>query len=180
MTSENMLIFGLALITSLAAGIFDIWKRKIPNFLTLPTLFLGLLLHCGGFADHDSYGRWEGWQFSLAGLAVGFGLTAVPSMISKGGGGDIKLAAALGSLLGPRAIFLLLGIAFIIAAVATVTFFILRDGVLSTLRLLTRSPQACDNKRPEGNRPTSTSNIKLPLGPFFFVATVIVIAILKP
>lgn len=71
--------------------------RLIKNTLTLPTIALGLLLH---FLSSG----WSGLSFGLLGLAAGFGLMIIPFAFGQMGGGDVKLMAALGSLLGAYAI----------------------------------------------------------------------------
>jgi len=161
------------IFVAFCAAITDFWKHRIPNLLTLPTIVLGFSLSCLGFVDDELLNGWTaGWKFSLSGFAVGFGLTLVVSLISKGGGGDVKLAAALGTFLGPVGTFHLLGITFVSAFILLTSYFIMRDGVFSTMRLLTHTPTDGDNGFCEERRPTSASQVMLPMGPFFFVATV--------
>jgi len=71
--------------------------RLIKNILTVPAIALGLLLHFLGSG-------WSGLTFGLLGLAAGFGLMMIPFVFGQMGGGDVKLMAALGSLLGAYAI----------------------------------------------------------------------------
>ncbi len=71
--------------------------RLIKNILTLPAIALGLLLHFLGSG-------WPGLTFGRLGLAAGFGLMIIPFAFGQMGGGDVKLMAALGSLLGAYAI----------------------------------------------------------------------------
>lgn len=71
--------------------------RLIKNVLTVPAIALGLLLHFLGSG-------WPGLTFAMLGLLAGFGLMLIPFTIGQMGGGDVKLMAALGSLLGAYAI----------------------------------------------------------------------------
>ncbi len=71
--------------------------RLIKNILTLPAIALGLLLHVLS-------NGWPGLSFGLLGLFAGFGLMMIPFAFGQMGGGDVKLMAALGSLLGASAI----------------------------------------------------------------------------
>lgn len=82
----------------LAVAVFtDCRWRLIPNKLTLTAMAVGLMLQIA------SQG-WLGLAWGLGGLAAGFGLMMIPFTFGQMGGGDVKLMAALGSLLGGYAI----------------------------------------------------------------------------
>ncbi len=77
----------------LVAGIYDIRWRRIPNWLVLPALLVGFALNT--------------FLYGVAGLedsALGFGIavaTYLPLYLLRGmGAGDVKLAAAIGALVG--------------------------------------------------------------------------------
>lgn len=69
------------------------WSR-IPNWLTFPAMGLGIVVHpwVGGLGDA---------LFGLAGLVVGMGLFLLPYACKAIGAGDVKLLAAVGSMVGP-------------------------------------------------------------------------------
>jgi prepilin peptidase CpaA len=75
----------------------DLWVRRVPNPLTLAIAALGLVLA----ATHTTG---IGIGGALAGLGVGLLLMLPSYVIGATGGGDVKLLAALGTLLGPSAI----------------------------------------------------------------------------
>ena len=85
---------GFTVIIIGAATYTDLRWRRIPNYLTFPAIGSGLILYL-------VTGGWEGLLLSVSGALL------APSILSllhggKGPGmGDIKLAAALGALLGP-------------------------------------------------------------------------------
>ena len=86
-----------AVALALAACVFDLRTRRIPNALTFGAalaafLFHGLFFGIGGFG------------MSVAGWAVGLVLF-LPLFLLRGmGGGDLKLLAALGAWVGPGAV----------------------------------------------------------------------------
>jgi prepilin peptidase CpaA len=88
-------IFAVAL--SLLAMYTDFRWRIIPNWLTLPGIGIGLIIN---FACNS----WQGLQLAGFGFLVGFALMLLPFLIGGMGAGDVKLMAALGSLLGAYAI----------------------------------------------------------------------------
>ena len=79
------------------AAYTDCRWRIIKNILTLPAIALGLTLQVMA-------GGWAGLTAGLLGLGVGLGLMLIPFSFGQLGGGDVKLMAALGSLLGAFAI----------------------------------------------------------------------------
>jgi prepilin peptidase CpaA len=64
----------VALACAIAGSVFDVRSRRIPNFITLPGILLGLSLHL-------VFGGWK--QLALAALA-----------------GDVKLMTAVGAIAG--------------------------------------------------------------------------------
>ena len=93
--SETVVV--LTVVTSgTASAVVDLWMRRVPNPLTLGTAALGVILA----ASHQSGVT---VQEALAGFSVGV-LCMLPGyLIGATGGGDVKLFAAFGTLLGPRA-----------------------------------------------------------------------------
>ncbi len=89
----------VALLASVAAAATDLRSGRIPNWLTLPLVALGLLVNAA------MRGRWGATE-SAVGLLLCAGVPWAVFRISGGrgiGGGDVKLFGALGSLLGPMA-----------------------------------------------------------------------------
>lgn|SRR5665213_299926 len=72
----------------------DLLSHRIPNRLT------GSLL-CAGLALQFGFGSWNGLGHAAQGVLVGL-LTLLPLHLLRAmGAGDVKLLAAIGSLLGP-------------------------------------------------------------------------------
>ena len=84
----------MALLIVLAACVFDLRTRRIPNLLTLGGSFAGVL------TSGVLHGL-PGAGLSLAGWAVGLGLFLPLFMLRGLGAGDVKLLACAGAWLGP-------------------------------------------------------------------------------
>ena len=94
----------LIVLATVAAGAgtgaaIDMWTRRVPNPLTALLAASGVLLAAYGVSG-ISVGS------SFAGLLVGFSLMLPGYLIGGTGAGDVKLFAALGTLLGPAPIAL--------------------------------------------------------------------------
>lgn len=108
----------LVLVVSVAA-VYDARFRRIPNWLTLTGLILGLGLNTFLF-------EWAGARTSLLGIGLAL-LIYFPLYLLRGmGAGDVKLMAAIGSIVGAGNWF---GI-FVITA--------LLGGVVAVILLLSR------------------------------------------
>jgi prepilin peptidase CpaA len=89
----NKALWILSAIVALTAGVTDARWRRIPNWLTYPSVLAGILLH-----TIDA--GWHGLRLSLLGAALGLGLLLPFVLIRSLGGGDWKLIGALGALFG--------------------------------------------------------------------------------
>jgi len=90
--SINLFILGILLISSV---IFDYKNRRIPNFLTFPVILWGII------SASISSGL-DGAIFNGSGFLVGLAVFFIPFAIGAFGAGDVKLMAAIGSLMGSQ------------------------------------------------------------------------------
>jgi prepilin peptidase CpaA len=81
----------------LAAAVFDIRYRRIPNWLTVSGVIVGLGLN--GFLAQALQARGL-FRSSMIGLAVAFGVYFVLYAVRAMGAGDVKLMAAVGAVAG--------------------------------------------------------------------------------
>lgn len=82
----------LALV--LAAAVFDVRYRRIPNWISVTGAVIGVGLNM------FLYGGVPGFVFSLKGLALGFGIYFLLYALHAMGAGDVKLMGAVGALVG--------------------------------------------------------------------------------
>lgn len=108
------LIWGLALCLTLFAAVIDWRCRRIPNWLTVPGLFIGI-------ATHAVISGWPGAKMSLEGAGLALGLLLPFVLLRALGAGDWKLMGTVGAFLGPvLLLFVLLGSIFIAGLMAVV------------------------------------------------------------
>lgn len=85
--------FGIAVAIGLAASLEDLLRRRISNWIPLAALLAGLVYQS---ARHG----WRGAGASLLGAAGGFAVFLVFYVLGGMGGGDVKLMAGFGALVG--------------------------------------------------------------------------------
>lgn len=105
-------IFTLTL--TLVAAWTDWRTRRIPNWLTVPALIIGIGMH-------TVISGWVGAKVSLEGAGLALALL-LPLVLMRGmGAGDWKLMGAVGAFLGPILVLLvLLGSIFVAGLMAVV------------------------------------------------------------
>jgi prepilin peptidase CpaA len=103
-----------AVLLALAAGWLDWRYRRIPNWLTVPGLVVGVIANA-------LVEGWSGAKGSLLGALLGLGLLLPLVLIKSLGAGDWKLAGAVGAFLGPAQLMVvLIGAVFVAGAMALV------------------------------------------------------------
>jgi len=93
------------------AAVVDIKTRRIPNWLSLSGVVLGIALNAFLFET-------EGLWFSLKGLGLAFAVYFVLYLIHAMGAGDVKLMAAVGAVAGPGYWLLILILTSVTGALA--------------------------------------------------------------
>jgi prepilin peptidase CpaA len=109
------------------AAYTDVRARRVPNWLTVSGLVLGLVLHL-------ELSGWPGLKISLGGAALAL-LVLFPVVLMRGlGAGDWKLFGALGAILGPTVAMVVLFFAIMIGGVMALFLVIRRRMLLTTLK----------------------------------------------
>ena len=116
----------LAVILTGWAGWLDWRSRRIPNWLTIPALIVGLGVHAIA-------GGWSGAKVALAGAGLPL-LLLLPVVILRGlGAGDWKLMGALGAVLGWAQILLVLLATIVLAGLFALVQLVRQRRVAATL-----------------------------------------------
>lgn len=108
---------GLTVVLTVATVITDVRWRRIPNFLTLPAFGAALVLRIG-------LQGWPGLSVALGGALLAPGLLLLLHGGKGLGMGDLKLAAAIGAIVGP------------LLAVASTLFAAIAGGILGIVWML--------------------------------------------
>ena len=88
----------IAIGVGLAATIEDLLRRQISNWIPIAALIGGVLFQM-------SVQGWKGLLTALLGTVAGFGVFLVFYLLGGMGGGDVKLMAGFGALLGAGRLF---------------------------------------------------------------------------
>ena len=122
----------------------DVATRRIPNALTYPALLIGLALNllvapALGAAGVEAAVIWSGTT-GVRDALLGFGLCAAIGIVSfaaRGlGGGDVKLLAAVGALLGLEAVVPVLFNALLVALVIGLGNWVLRGTLVPRMQVI--------------------------------------------
>jgi prepilin peptidase CpaA len=87
----------IAVVFGLLAIVDDLVRRQISNWIAVGALVSGLILQ---IVAHG----WRGGVDGLLGTLAGGGVFLIFYVLGGMGGGDVKLMAGFGALLGPRGI----------------------------------------------------------------------------
>ena len=107
----------LTIVVVVIAVITDLLTRRIPNLLTFPAIGLAIALRI-------AFQGWVGLGLALAGAILAPTLLLVMHGGKGLGMGDLKLAAAVGAILGP------------VLAIATMLFTAVAGGILGIAIML--------------------------------------------
>jgi prepilin peptidase CpaA len=91
------IVVAVVALSGIIIAAIDLRTRRIPNLATLAIAGLGLGLSASGASGHTA-------AAALAGLFLGFLLMLPGHFFGGTGAGDVKLFAAMGTLLGPAAV----------------------------------------------------------------------------
>ena len=86
-----------------------------------------------GIVLQSYYGGWRGALASLAGAGLGFGFFLALYLAGGMGAGDVKLAAAVGALVGPHAFVLVFVATGILGGIAAIGLSLARGRLGETL-----------------------------------------------
>ncbi len=124
-TQETIWMFALGV--TLLAGWVDFRTSKIPNWLTVPALILGVGVHI-------LVAGWPGAKTSLEGAGLALVLL-LPLVLLRGlGAGDWKLMGAVGAFLGPLMFLFVLVGSILVSGLMAMVAIMRTHRVVETIR----------------------------------------------
>ncbi len=133
---EHTLLTLLMVTTVLMAAVTDLRSYKIPNWLTLSAMAIGLFGHA--FIDGLS-----GVLVSLKGLGVGLTLFLILYATGGMGAGDVKLLGAIGSIIGAEGVFTAGIMAMLLGGLYAIATMISFWGLRTSLKHITSILKTC-------------------------------------
>lgn len=126
----------LCLVMLLAATAFDAATSRIPNELTYPAMVIGLALGCAAHLGGEParLAGSAGAAQSVLGLLACGGIGLASMAVAGMGGGDMKLLAAVGAILGMSAAMTVLLYALAAAVVYALANLAVRGRLNSAMR----------------------------------------------
>jgi len=115
----------------LGAAVYDVRYRRIPNWLTVAGALAGMLMNAF-IGRNDIAPGWPGLRFSLLGLAIAFGIYLLLYAVRAMGAGDVKLMAAVGSMVGWEDWFGIFILTAIIGGIMALILVVVRKRVAKT------------------------------------------------
>ena len=94
---HNAVVIAAVAGSGCASAVLDLQTRRVPNWLTLGITALGISLAAAHWTDRSI-------AAALGGFAVGLLIMLPGHIVGATGAGDVKLFAAVGTLLGPAGI----------------------------------------------------------------------------
>ncbi|MGH9512503.1 MAG: A24 family peptidase [Terriglobales bacterium] len=158
----------LPLLLSSIAGYTDWRSRRIPNWLTIPGLLVGVLLN-------TLVRGWPGTKDSLLGAGLGLALLLPFVIIRALGAGDWKLVGALGAFLGPRPLMLVLVVTILVNGVMAFVMIVWKKRVRQTARNFAQMLAAVASFRLPGRELTldNPDAVKVPFGVAVAIAMIL-------
>lgn len=172
----------LLVVMLLTSTLTDLSRRKIYNWITYTTFVWAIAINSLPFQFLPETLAVKvgaiGIAASLIGTVTCFCIMLIPYSLAHGGAGDVKLATAIGALVGMQDGLLVIAMTYIVAAMTIIGWSIWTRGPVELASacirklLSTIAPHKVD-------QPTQDQNYMLekptPLAGFFLIATLLVV-----
>lgn len=162
------IVLGLAVALALVAGYWDWRSRRIPNWLTVSGLVVGIVVNL-------IVGGRGGLRTSLLGAGLAL-LVLLPFVLLRSlGAGDWKLTGALGAFVGPAVLTDLLMGSIFVAGIMAVALVIYKRRTMQTLRNIGRMLGSMMTFRMPGQEVSldNPQSLKVPYGVALALTTVV-------
>ena len=153
-----LLIRLVLLSMAVAGGWLDLRTRRIPNWLNLSGLVLGLGLN-------TFFQQGDGFRVALSGFGLALLIYTPLYLIRAMGAGDVKFMAAIGAIVGPQNWLTLFLMTAVLGGIASICLILVRGRLHVTLmNLSTISTELLRGRRPYLKDPTLDVNSQHAVG----------------
>ena len=166
-----LIIYSILIAGLLIASVYDASIKKIPNWISLILIISGV-----GWNTFSEQGL--GLRDSGAGFAAGLLLMLPGYIFASMGAGDVKLMAAIGSVVGFTRALDIVFYSYVIMFAAAILFIIVKGDLLKFLRrykalFYGMFSGVFSYQKPDG---TEAAGQRVPLAPVIALATLYVLA----
>ena len=160
------LVYCLLSLLLFYAAFIDIRQRRIPNWLCALVAAMGFLVNTLLPSGVDFYA-------SLMGLFAGLLPMLCLTILTGLGAGDVKLMAAIGSVVGIKSILIIFYYSFLISGVWAIAYLIAKGGGADILLRYSRLFSGLFKGQVSLSKPAvnTTAAFKLPMAPGIALAT---------
>ena len=146
---HNAVVIAAVAASGCTSAALDLQTRRVPNWLTLGITALGISLAAAHWTDRSI-------AAALGGFAVGLLVMLHGHIVGATGAGDVKLFAAVGTLLGPAGIAAAFVYTAIFGGALALTVAVLRGRLHHTLQetatlVVTGGANVAQIERPSAN-----------------------------
>jgi prepilin peptidase CpaA len=158
----------LPAVLAVIAGVMDWKSRRIPNWLTVPSLVVGI-------AVNTWLRGWRGTKESLLGAGLGLILLLPFVLLRSLGAGDWKLVGALGAFVGPQRLITVLFVTVLAAGIMALVLVIWKRRFIETMRNIAHLLASLFSFQFPGQELTldNPQSIKVPFGVAVAVAIIV-------
>jgi prepilin peptidase CpaA len=161
-----IIVYSMLIIFVLIAAIYDAATQKIPNWISLVIILLGMGWN---MFSAEGLGIWD----SGLGLLAGFVLMLPSYVIGSMGAGDVKLIAAIGSVVGINHVLDVVLYSYMAMFVMAIFFIVVKGDLVKLLRRLRTLVYGLFSGVFAYQKPDSSdvASSRLPLAPAIALAT---------
>ncbi len=117
----------IALMLAITAAVWDVRQHRIPNWITLPGIVVGMVLRSALLG-------WKGFVGSVTGCLLAGGVLLLFYLVRAMGAGDVKLMAAIGSFVGLSQAMNIVLAAAICGGIIGIVYALYRGRLWSTIK----------------------------------------------
>lgn len=164
------IVYSVLIVLLFYIAFIDLRKQKISNKLCLLIWGVGISANCFLASGSGCYASIIGFFAGLLPLLILYCITGI-------GAGDVKLMAALGSVVGAHAILLIFYYSFLLAGSWALAYLMCKGGIKEMLYRYFRFFRSLFQRRYDNSKPApdTVAARQIPMAPGIFLAALYVL-----